>query len=155
MPPDRIKAYFGFAGDQVCLAGCGEGPRFGTFPRHFLAAELMNSPHWIRVLRPPTEDEKITRGIHYEPLDPGWRPKTIILNRKGSEHYVCVRMDSIGGPTSMPAETITVLMSGHTFLAEERECADLSHVEAPTTPPMGFFRCSPPRAVLVRSPLCV
>ena len=52
---------------------------------------------------------------------------------------------SIGGTKSMPAETITVLMSGHTFLVEERECADLSHVEAPKTPPMGFFRCSPTR----------
>ena len=146
MPADRIKAYFGFAGDQVCLAGVGEGPRFGTFPRHFLAADLLNSPHWIRVLRPPTEDEKITRGIHYEPLDPGWRAKTIILNRKGAgEPFVCVRMDSIGGTKSMPAETITVLRSGHTFLVEERECADLSHVEAPKTTPMVFFRCSATR----------
>ena len=136
---ERIKAYV-MCGEQVCLAGLGSGPHFGTFPRHMTAESLMNSPHWIRVRRPPTEDEKITRGIHYEPLGPEWRPKTIILNRKGSEPFVCVRMDSIGGPKSMPAETITVLMSGHTFLVEERECADLSHVRAPATPPMVFFR---------------
>ena len=140
---ERIKAY-NINGDQVCLAGLGSGPNFGTFPRHMMAESLTESPNWIRVLRPPIEDEKITRGIHYEPLDPGWRPKTVILNRKGAgEPFVCVRMDSIGGTKSMPAETITVLMSGHTFLVEERECADLSHVEAPKTPPMGFFRCSP------------
>ena len=102
-----------------------------------MAESLMESSHWVRVFRPPTEDEKITRGIHYEPLDPQWRPKTIILNRKGSEPFVCVMHDCIGGTKSMPAETITVLMSGHTFLAEERECADLSHAEAPKTPPMG------------------
>ena len=140
MPPDRIKAYFGFAGDQVCLAGCGEGPRFGTFPKHFLAADLMNSPHWIRVLRPPTEDEKVTRGIHYEPLGPQWRPKTIILNRKGVEPFVCVGMDTIGGTASLPTESITVLLTEHTFQVEERECADLSKVRRPGTPRI------PPRA---------
>ena len=138
------------SGDQVCLSELGSGPHFGTFPRHMLAESLMDSPNWIRVLRPPTKDEKITRGIHYEPLDPGWRAKTIILNRKGAgEPFVCVRHDCIGGTASMPTESITVLLSKYTFQVEERECADLSNVEAPKTPPMGYFRCSPPRAVSV------
>ena len=139
MPADRIKAFYGFGGDQVCLAGVGEGPAFGTFPRCWQADSLMNTPGWIRVLRTPTKGEKVTRGIHYEPLDPNWMPKTIILNRKGAGPFVCLKMDTIGGHWRMPAESITVLSTGYTFQVEDVECADLSNVEAPKTPPIGFF----------------
>ena len=133
MPADQINAYFGFSGDQVCLAGHGEGTgktiRFGTFPRDLMASYLFDSPHWLRVLRPPTGDEYVTRGIHYEPLGPEWRPMTIMLNRRGVDPLVCMRQDSVGAPLSMPAESITIFLTPYTFeVGPEPECADMEGV---------------------------
>ena len=76
---NRIKAYLGLSGEQVCLAGVGSGANFGTFPRKWNAGDLMNGVHWIKVLKCPSENENVTRGVHYEPIEPpGWRPKTVI-----------------------------------------------------------------------------
>ena len=48
---NRIKAYLGLSGDQVCLAGLGTGENFGTFPRWWTANQLLESSPWWKVLK--------------------------------------------------------------------------------------------------------
>ena len=111
---NRIKAYLGLSGDQVCLEGLGEGANFGTFPRWWTADQLMESGPWLKVLKRPSEKEDVTRGVHYEPMEPPeWRPKTVILNRKGEDTLIAVRGDVIGGRND-EVESITVLSSATT-----------------------------------------
>ena len=136
---NRIKAYLGLSGAQVCMAGLGSGANFGTFSRKWKAGDLMNGVHWVNVLKCPSENEKVTRGVHYEPIEPpGWRPKTVILNRKGEDPLITVKGDRLGGRKDR-AEFITVLSSATTAIAvqgEPAECPSLEDVQTPASPPM-------------------
>ena len=134
-----IKAYLGLSGDQVCLEGVGTGANFGTFPRSWTVDSLLESAPWVKVLKCPSEKEDATPGVHYEQIEPlWWRPKTVILNRKGTDPLITVRGDSLGGRKNR-AEFITVLSSATTAIAvqgEPAECPSLEDVQTPASPPM-------------------
>ena len=135
----RIKAYFALGGDQVCAAGLGAGENFGTFPRWWTVDQLMCSGPWIKVLKCPSKKENVTRGVHYEPIEPpGWRPKSVILNRKGEDTLIAVRGDVIGGRND-EVESITVLSSATTafaVLGEPAKRPSWKNIKRPPSPPM-------------------
>ena len=115
---DRVKAYLGHGGTQVCLAGLGEGADFGTFPRHWTAGDMMKSG-WIHVLKGPVENERPKAGVHYSLIEPpSWRPKAVVFHRRcPQESLITVREDKIGDLT----EYISVLPTEATIAHEEPE----------------------------------
>ena len=106
------------------MEGLGTGANFGTFPRWWTANQLLESSPWWKVLKCPSENEEVRRGVHYEPMEPpGWRPESAILNRKGEDPLITVRGDVIGGRND-EAESITVLSSVTTAFAVLGEPAE-------------------------------
>ena len=97
----RVKAYLGFGGTQVCLAGLGEGADFGTFPRHWTAGDMMETSGWIQVLKRPEENERPKAGVHFILIEPPcWRRKGVVSHRTcPQESLICVREDRIGDLT--------------------------------------------------------
>ena len=73
-----------------------------TFPGHWKARRLLNTPGWVKVLRRPREGERITSGEHYESIEPAcWKPTTIIFNVPGENPVVAnenANEDILDGP---------------------------------------------------------
>ena len=107
---DRVMAYLGHCGTQVCLvelAQEGTGADFGTFPRTWSAGLIMDGSGWIEVLKCPDENERPKVGVHYTPIEPPrWSPKAVVFHRTWPlESLVTVKEDRIGWLT----EYISVL----------------------------------------------
>ena len=75
----HVKAYLEFSGANVGLAGVGRGPNFGRIPVDWTAGQLMNTKHWVRIIRPlAAEEETAKMGAHVEMMEPyNWRPAQI------------------------------------------------------------------------------
>ena len=83
--------------DRVTLAafvnGCGQN--FGLIPACFTASQMMNTPHWVKVLSRPSDGEAASSGIHYETIEPvGWTPAQVTFVKRGREPLIAVPNDS-------------------------------------------------------------
>ena len=134
---DRVKAYLGFSGTQVCLDGLaqeGTGADFGTFPRTWPVAPIIGSPCWIEVLKCPKKNERPKAGVHYTPIEPlSWRPKAVVFHTTcPPASLVTVPDDVIGYVT----DYISVLDTEVEIPYEEpEEYADDDKINTPETPP--------------------
>jgi hypothetical protein len=136
----RIKAYYGCGGNQVCVAGVGEGKDFGTFPGHWEVQQLLQTPGWIRVKCCPEKNEPVKRNVHYELIKPSsWKPKTVIFNRQGAHPVVAhskinkfVRVGAFGETAFL---TVLDTDSNYQEVVQNKECNTLDDVETPPTPP--------------------
>ena len=129
----RVKAYLGFGGTQVCLAGVGERANFGTFPRSWTAGDMMDTSGWIEILKCPEENERPKVGEHYNLIEPPcWRPKGVVFHRTfPQKSLICVRNDEIGWLT----DYITLMNTKGTIAFEEPEDpSDNDSVKTPDTP---------------------
>ena len=129
----RVKAYLGFGGTQVCLAGLGEGADFGTFPRHWTAGALLDPSGWIKVLTCPEEHKRPKVGVHYSIIEPPcWRPKAVVFHRRcPQQSLIAVREDMIGNLT----DYITIHATEATIAYDEpEEYPDDDKIKTPETP---------------------
>ena len=132
-PSRRVKAYLGFGGTQVCLAGVGERANFGTFPRSWTAGDMMDTSGWIEILKCPEENERPKVGEHYNLIEPPcWRPKGVVFHMTfPQKSLICVRNDEIGWLT----DYITLMNTKGTIAFEEPEDpSDNDSVKTPDTP---------------------
>jgi hypothetical protein len=122
----RVRAYTA-SGVQVCLAGVGEkGTRNEfTFPACLDIRSILSSPHWIRKATP---DELVESAVWWRYLN--FQPMSIIY-ANGDPAWD-------NDPIGMHGDTVTVVAQAvqRTFVIID--CADLTEVCTPPTPPMGF-----------------
>ena len=138
--PGRVAAYM-LDGTQVCLAGLGEGADFGTFPRSWTIDMVLNSEHWISILRKPSSTDPPREHVHYERRPIGWRPMTVVhcncINMMGRSH------ESIVGVPNEPlglyyAAHLTLLTTPATIIVPQYcqpDPALLDDIPQPPTPP--------------------
>ena len=112
--PRRIKVYT-FGGRWVGPPDVGEGDRFGTIPVDSWTIQmLLATQPWIEIIRPPNNDEKVCKDIHYRFLPENMEFRCIIHNTKGgpiigvsSEHlsaYAATHLTAMIQPAQIQRE---------------------------------------------------
>ena len=116
--PRRIKVYT-FGGRWVGPPGVGEGDRFGTIPVDSWTIQmLLATQPWIEIIRPPNNDEKVCKDIHYRFLPENMKFRSIIHNTQHGP-IIGVNCEALGSYSA-------------THLTAMTHCAQIQYEEVPS-----------------------
>ena len=123
-----MKAY-SVAGLQYCAAGVGSGDNFGSYPATWNARQVLAS-NFVEILKTPSEGQTPIEGVHWKRTI--FNPAVVMLH----PHNVrCVPIDVIG---DYDTTHMTLLDTEATLEVADGvpvECADVSDILTPPTPP--------------------
>ena len=96
------------------------------------ARQLINTPHWIKILVPPGPGPVI-RGRHYEIAEPiGWAPAQVIFQRADGRNMIAMPEDS-----ASQCEADWIILSNYKRNVEvsSPHVEEVDEVTSPPTPP--------------------
>ena len=123
------------SGTRLTVAGLLRNSDFGLLPGHWTVREVLNTPHWIKILREVCNPAQAVEDIDFERMPVDWRPCAITLgccpgHSKGVPGCGEECLDSYGGCEAVAMAT------PHDILCKEISCnVDLDSVSTPPTPP--------------------
>ena len=130
----RIRLKF-CSGNRLTVAGLLRNSDFGLLPGHWTVRKVLNTSHWIKILREGCNPAQALEDIDFERMPVDWRPCAVILgccpgHSKGVPGLGEECLDSYGGCEAVAMGT------PHDILCKEIPCnVDLDSVSTPPTPP--------------------
>ena len=116
----RIRAY-DKDGRQLCAAGVGQGPDFGTLPSTWSVHHIMGAVGWVEILQQPGPD-----GRRYRLID--FVPRVVVF----PDAFVPYLNNTIGCRGNNHIFLLDTLISQPPY---DKPREDGSDVETPPTPP--------------------
>ena len=131
----RMRLRFFNSENRLTVAGLLRNSDFGLLPGHWTVREVLDTSHWIRILREGCNPAKAVEGIDFERMPVDWRPRAITLgccprHNKGVPGVGDECLDTYGGCEAMAMGT------PHDIMCANVPCnVDLETVRTPPTPP--------------------
>ena len=131
----RICMKYGVGETRLTVAALLRNRDFGLLPGHWTVRDVVNTKHWIQILREGCDPAEAVEGIDFKRMPVDWSPSAVLLgccpkHNKGVHGVADDCLDWYGGCQAV------AMGLPHVITSPDVPCnVDLDNVSTPPTPP--------------------